>query len=226
MLAPLDIAVVIGWLVVSFAAGLWFSRRASGSTEDFFVSGRSLPWWVVGTSMVATTFAADTPLTVSGWVAKDGIAQNWIWWTFGLTGSVAVFLFARLWRRADILTDAELVELRYGPGAAWLRGAKAVWFGVFWNALVMAWVMKAMVKILGVVGKASGAYLPWFGNGFCDLADAKRVETFFGQPGKSVPGTKRNLALTLEGIDECARIRAATASQLKAWLSKDAKPAQ
>ncbi len=148
MLSGLDIAVIVGWLTISLLAGLWFARRASSSSEDFFAAGRTLPWWVVGTSMVATTFAADTPLAVSGWVASKGIAENWIWWTFGLTGIVAVFLFAPLWRRSGVLTDAELVELRYGPGAGrWLRRFKAIWFGVFWNALILAWVMKAMVKI-------------------------------------------------------------------------------
>jgi len=148
MLTSLDIAVVLAWLVLSLVLGAWMARRASGSMESFFAADRSLPWWVVGTSMVATTFAADTPLTVSGWVASDGIARNWVWWTFGLTGMTAVFLFAPLWRRSEVLTDAELVELRYGPGAgAWLRRFKAVWFGVFFNALVIAWVVRAMVKL-------------------------------------------------------------------------------
>lgn len=148
VLTPLDIVVILAWLAVSVVAGLWFARRASRSAEDFFAAGRSLPWWIVGTSMVATTFAADTPLAVSGWVASHGIAENWVWWTFGLTGTVAVFLFAPLWRRSGVLTDAELVELRYGPGAGrWLRRFKALWFGVFYNGLVLAWVIKAMVKI-------------------------------------------------------------------------------
>jgi solute:Na+ symporter, SSS family len=152
VLAPLDIAVIVGWLTLSLLAGLWFSRRASTSTEDFFAAGRRLPWWVVGTSMVATTFAADTPLAVTGWVATKGIAENWIWWTFGLTGACAVFLFAPLWRRSGVLTDAEFVELRYGPVAGrWLRRFKALWFGVFWNALILAWVIKAMVKISGAL---------------------------------------------------------------------------
>ena len=152
MFSTLDIAVIVAWLLLSFGAGLWFTRRASRSNEDFFVAGRSLPWWVVGTSMVATTFAADTPLAVSGWVASEGVHHNWIWWTFGLTGTVAVFLFAPLWNRSGVITDAELVELRYGPGVGrWLRRFKAIWFGVFWNALVMAWVIKAMVKIGGTV---------------------------------------------------------------------------
>ncbi len=145
---PLDVTIIAAWLLFTLLAGVWFSRKAGESTESFFVSGRSLPWWAVGTSMVATTFAADTPLVVSGWVASKGIFENWIWWTFGLSGAVSVFLFARLWRRAHVVTDAELVELRY-PGTAGtvLRGVKAGWFGVFMNLLTIAWVMKAMTKI-------------------------------------------------------------------------------
>ena len=135
-------------MLFTFLVGLWFSRRASKSTEDFFVSGRSLPWWVVGTSMVATTFAVDTPLVVSGSVARGGIFSNWFWWTLGFSGMTSVFLFAKLWRRSGVLTDAELVELRYGgDSAAWLRGIKAIWFGVIQNVLIIAWVMAAMRKI-------------------------------------------------------------------------------
>jgi len=160
MLHPVDAAVVVAWLAITLALGVWFSRRASRSTEAFFVSDRSLPWWAVGTSMVATTFAADTPLVVSGLVAK-GLHANWFWWTMGLTGTVSVFYFARLWRRSDIITDAELVELRYGGRAGRaLRGVKGLWFGVFMNLLVIAWVMRAMTKIVAVVfGLPEGAVL-------------------------------------------------------------------
>ncbi|MFH1761204.1 MAG: sodium:proline symporter, partial [bacterium] len=117
--------------------------------EEFFVSGRSLPWWIVGTSMVATTFAADTPLFVSGLVAKGGIWKTWIWWYVGIGATFAVFLFAKLWNRTGITTDAELIELRYdGKPAACLRIYRSVWFGIFHNLLVIGWVMKAMVKII------------------------------------------------------------------------------
>jgi Na+/proline symporter len=151
MLHPVDAAVVVAWLAITLALGVWFSRRASRSTEAFFVSDRSLPWWAVGTSMVATTFAADTPLVVSG-LAMKGLHANWFWWTMGLTGTVSVFYFARLWRRSEIITDAELVELRYGGRAGRaLRGVKGLWFGVFMNLLVIAWVMRAMTKIVTVV---------------------------------------------------------------------------
>lgn len=150
--STLDLWILGAWMVFTFAVGVVFSRRASSSTEDFFVSGRSLPWWIVGTSMVATTFAADTPLAVSGLVAKGGIFKNWLWWTLGFSGMTSVFLFARLWRRSGVLTDAELVELRYGgDSAAWLRGLKAIWFGVAQNILIIAWVMAAMRKIATVV---------------------------------------------------------------------------
>lgn len=147
-----DIAVLLLYLALVFGIGIYLSKRASRSTEEFFVSGRSLPWWIVGTSMVATTFAADTPLVVSGLVAQGGIYKNWLWWQYGIGAMAAVFLFSRLWRRAGITTDAELIELRYdGKAAAALRAYRATWFGLFQNVLVIAWVMKAMAKIVLVV---------------------------------------------------------------------------
>jgi len=151
-LSSVDLLIIATYLVFSLLVGLFLSKRASRSTEQFFVSGRSLPWWIVGTSMVATTFAADTPLVVSGLVARGGIFKNWLWWQWGLGGMVAVFLFAPLWNRAKITTDAELIELRYdGKPASFLRGYKAVWFGVIQNIIVIAWVIKAMTKIIVVV---------------------------------------------------------------------------
>ncbi len=151
-LATLDLVIIGVFILAVFAIGLALSRRASRNTEEFFISGRSLPWWIVGTSMVATTFAADTPLVVAGLVARGGIFKNWLWWQYGIGGMVAVFLFARLWRRARITTDAERAELRYdGRPAAVLRCYRAVWFGFFQNILVIAWVMKAMAKIIVVV---------------------------------------------------------------------------
>lgn len=151
-LTTIDITVVLLYIILIFGIGVALSRRASRGTEEFFISGRSLPWWIVGTSMVATTFAADTPLVVSGLVAKGGIFKNWLWWQWGIGGMVTVFLFSHLWRRAEIVTDAELIELRYdGKPAAALRCYRAVWFGLLQNILVIAWVMKAMAKIIVVV---------------------------------------------------------------------------
>jgi SSS family solute:Na+ symporter len=151
-LTALDILIIVGYIALSFGIGLVLRKRATRNTEEYFVSGRSLPWWLIGTSMVATTFAADTPLVVSGLVAKGGIWQNWLWWQWGIGGIVTVFLFSHLWHRARITTDAEFVELRYdGKPAAILRCYRAIWFGILQNVLIIAWVMRAMVKIIVVV---------------------------------------------------------------------------
>ncbi|MCK4538412.1 MAG: Na+:solute symporter [Candidatus Krumholzibacteria bacterium] len=157
-LTGLDIVVLVAYIAVIFGAATLLSRRASKNTEEFFISGRSLPWWMIGTSMVATTFAADTPLVVSGLIAQGGIFKNWMWWYWGIAAMVTVFLFAKLWRRAGITTDAELIELRYdGKPAAGLRFYRAAWFGIFQNILIIAWVMKAMAKIVIVVMGWEGA---------------------------------------------------------------------
>lgn len=147
---------IIDWLVVAayfgmnVGIGLYYRRKASKSTDDFLVSGRQVGWLLAGTSMVAATFAADTPLVVTGFVARQGIAGNWIWWSFLLSGMMTVFLFARMWRRAEIVTDVEFVELRYhGKAAAFLRGFRALYFGVLMNCLIVGWVNLAMEKILG-----------------------------------------------------------------------------
>jgi SSS family solute:Na+ symporter len=149
-LSPLDWIVVAGYFVLNLAIGLYYRKKASASTSDFFVSGREVTWWLAGTSMVATTFAADTPLAVTGLVARQGIAGNWLWWSLLFNGMMTVFFYARLWRRAEIITDAELVEIRYdGKPAAFLRGFRAVYFGILMNCLVVGWVNLAMEKILG-----------------------------------------------------------------------------
>lgn len=147
-LSPLDFAILLAYLAAALGAGVWASRRAGGSGEQYFLAGRSLPGWLVGISIVATTFAADTPLAISGMVASKGIAANWFWWASGIA-HVGVFLFwSRLWRRAEVVTDAELVELRYGPGpGAQLRTAKALFFAVLYNGIVLGWVLRAMQKI-------------------------------------------------------------------------------
>ena len=145
----LDWAIVLLYFVASAAVGVYYARRAGSNLEEFFLSGRDLPWWLAGTSMVATTFAADTPLAVTELVAKNGIAGNWLWWNFVFGGMLTVFFFARLWRRAGIMTDVEFVELRYsGKPAAFLRGFRALYLGVFMNCVIMAWVNLAMASIL------------------------------------------------------------------------------
>ena len=147
-----DWIVIIVYLAMNLLISLYYRRRSSGSTEEFFVSGRNVSWWLAGTSMVATTFAADTPLFVTGVVARNGIAGNWIWWSQCLSGMMTVFFFARYWRRAGILTDVEFVELRYeGKAAAFLRGFRAIYLGGLMNCLILGWVIKAMISITTVL---------------------------------------------------------------------------
>ncbi len=148
----------IDWLVVAaYAAfamwvGLRYSRRAGQSTEEYFLSGRSLPWWIAGTSMVATTFAADTPLVVSGWVRDSGIWKNWLWWCYAVGGMGTVFIFSRYWRRGGVVTTAELAELRYsGRDASYLRGFLGLYQALFKNTIVLCWVLLAGAKILDVI---------------------------------------------------------------------------
>jgi solute:Na+ symporter, SSS family len=146
-----DWLIIALYFLVSAAIGLAYTRKAGRSLEDYFVSGRSLPWWLAGTSMVATTFAADTPLAVAGLVAKYGVAGNWLWWNGAFSGVLTVFFFARLWRRAGVLTDVEFAELRYGGRpAAVLRGFRALYLALPINLIIMGWVTRAMVTILGV----------------------------------------------------------------------------
>lgn len=148
----IDWAAIAGYLLINLAIGVYYRRRAARGTEEFFISGREVSWWLAGTSMVATTFAADTPLLVSGLVAKNGIAGNWLWWSLCLSGMMTVFFFARYWRRAEILTDVELTELRYGGRpAAFLRGFRALYLGILMNVLILGWVTKAMVDIIVVL---------------------------------------------------------------------------
>jgi len=147
----MDWLLVIAYFALTLLVGLAYSKRAGGSVADFFISGRRLPWWLAGTSMVATTFAADTPLVVTGLVAKYGIAGNWLWWNFVFSGMLTVFLYARLWRRAGVLTDVEFTELRYsGQPAAILRGFRALYLAIPINCIIMGWVTLAMTKILSI----------------------------------------------------------------------------
>jgi Na+/proline symporter len=145
----IDWAIVVLYFVLSAGIGVYFTKRAGKNIQEFFLSGRNLPWWLAGTSMVATTFAADTPLAVTELVAKNGIAGNWLWWNFVFGGMLTVFFFARLWRRAGIMTDVEFVEIRYsGKPAAFLRGFRSIYLGIFINCIIMGWVNLAMAAIL------------------------------------------------------------------------------
>jgi Na+/proline symporter len=145
----LDWSAIVAYLGITLALGLYFRSRSGKSVDDYFVSGRNVSWWLAGTSMVATTFAADTPLVVTGLVYTQGVAGNWLWWAFLLSGMMTVFLFARLWRRSGLLTDVQFAEMRYsGKPAAFLRGFRAVYLGLLMNCLILGWVTKAMTSIV------------------------------------------------------------------------------
>lgn len=152
VLHAVDWLSIIAFFVVSLAIGVSVARRAGKNPSEFFLSGRNMPWWLLGISMVATTFSADTPNLVTDIVRQNGVAGNWVWWAFLLTGMLTVFVYAKLWRRSGVLTDLEFYEIRYGgPAAAFLRGFRALYLGVFFNVLIMATVSLAMIKIAGVM---------------------------------------------------------------------------
>ena len=151
-LTPIDLLVIALYFAFNLGVALYLRRRATQSVSDFFVSGRNVSWWLAGTSMVATTFAADTPLVVTGLVARNGIAGNWIWWSMVFSGMLTVFFYAKLWRRAGVLTDVEFAEIRYsGKPAVFLRGFRAAYLGLPINLIIMGWVNLAIVKILVLV---------------------------------------------------------------------------
>jgi solute:Na+ symporter, SSS family len=184
----LDWLAILAYLAITLLLGLYFRRRSGRTTEDYFVSGRSVSWWLAGTSMVATTFSADTPLLVAGLVYTEGIAGNWIWWAFLLSGMMTVFLFARLWRRSGLLTDVQFAEMRYaGKAAAFLRGFRALYLGLMMNCLILGWVTKAMI---GIVSTTLGPTMQGWPllTGFADLLSRAFGPAFNGSEG---------LALTL-----------------------------
>ena len=151
-LSALDWWVLALYGVTILSVGLAFARRAGRGTEEYFLAGRSMPWWLIGTSMVATTFSADTPNLVTDLVRTGGVSQNWVWWAFVITGMCTVFFYAKLWRRSGVLTDIGFYELRYsGRSAAFLRGFRAVYLGVLFNVMIMATVTLAAIKIGGVL---------------------------------------------------------------------------
>ena len=147
-----DWMIIAAYFIFNLAIGIYYRKKATGSVSEFFISGRKVTWWLAGTSMVATTFAADTPLAVTGLVAKNGIAGNWIWWCMVFSGMLTVFFYAKLWRRAGVLTDVEFAEIRYGgKPAAFLRGFRAIYLGLPINLIILGWVNLAMIKILTLI---------------------------------------------------------------------------
>lgn len=148
-LSFLDWVIIIGFLLISLGIGISLKTKAEGSLTNFFLGGRNLPWYIAGMSMVATTFAADTPLAVSELVAQGGVSKNWLWWSFLAGGLLTTFFFSRYWRRANIVTELELISIRYsGKEARFLRGTKSIYLGVLLNAMVIGWVNLALNTLL------------------------------------------------------------------------------
>jgi len=148
-LSLIDVLVIAAYFGFNLLLAFYYARRARGSTDEFFLSGRDAPWWLAGTSMVATTFAVDTPLAVTGIIAENGIAGNWLWWSMVMSGMMTVFFYARLWRRAGVMTDVEFSEMRYtGKPAAFLRGFRAIYLGIPVNCIILGWVNLAMLMVI------------------------------------------------------------------------------
>ena len=157
-LSSLDWGIISLFFIAFLIIGLWVSKSAGSSSKEFFLSGRNMPWWLLGVSMVATTFSADTPNLVTDIVRQNGISGNWVWWAFLITGMLTVFVYAKLWRKSGVLTDLEFYETRYsGKEAAFLRGFRAIYLGVFFNVMIMASVSLAAIKI----GEVMFGLEPW-----------------------------------------------------------------
>jgi len=156
-LAAVDWIFIVWYFILSIGIGLYYSKKAGKSISEYFLSGRSLPWWLLGTSMVATTFSSDTPLAVTGIVIKDGVSGNWFWWNFMLGSALTVLFFAHLWRRAEVVTEVEFIDIRYsGRAARFLRGFKALYLGIPVSCITFGWVTLAMVKIIQIIFGTSG----------------------------------------------------------------------
>jgi len=163
-LSAIDWAIVVAYFLMSTVIGLLFTKRGGESLNEYFLSGRNVSWWLAGASMVATTFAADTPLVVTGLVAAHGVAGNWLWWNMVMSGMLTVFFFARLWRRANVMTDVEFAEIRYsGAPARFLRGFRALYLAIPINLIILGWVTRAMIKILTI----SLGVSPYLAVGIC-----------------------------------------------------------
>ena len=161
-LSILDWVIIVGFFLLIVGVGLSYTKKAGKSLENFFLGGRNLPWYIAGISMVATTFAADTPLAVTELVGQSGISGNWLWWSFLAGGMLTTFFFARLWRNSGVLTEVELSELRYsGTAAKILRGGKAIYLGIFMNVVIIGWVNVALMTLLEVFFGLGDVY--WFG---------------------------------------------------------------
>lgn len=170
----IDWAVIIAYLIFSLAIGFYYAKQAGKNTENYFLGGRKLSWFMAGTSMVATTFAADTPLLVTELVVQHGISGNWLWWNAVIGGILTTFFFADLWRRANIVTDIELIEKRYsGKEASFLRGFKAIYMGIFLNSVVIAWVNVALAAIMKVFFNVSDEQVLWY------VAGAMLITAFY-----------------------------------------------
>lgn len=171
ILENIDWIIIASFLILSLYIGLKFKAKASSSLSNFFLGGRNLPWYIAGMSMVATTFAADTPLAVTELVAKNGISSNWLWWNFLIGGMLTTFFFANLWRRANVLTELELIELRYsGKPASILRGFKSIYLGLFMNVLIIGWVNLAMISIIQVFFDVEPSIAFWYTVGVMIIA--------------------------------------------------------
>ncbi|HTE65853.1 MAG TPA: sodium:solute symporter family protein, partial [Candidatus Binatia bacterium] len=178
-LTAVDWTIVALYFALNLGIGLYYRARAGKTVGAYFLSGRNVPWWLAGTSMVATTFAADTPLAVTGMVARNGIAGNWLWWCFVASGMLTVFFYARLWRRAGVMTDVEFSEIRYaGPPAAFLRGFRALYLGIPINCIILGWVNLAMVKILELL--FSVTKIEALGMVICLIAVTSLISTLSG----------------------------------------------
>ena len=151
-LSFIDWVIIFSFFAICIVIGILFTKRSGKNSKEYFLSGRNMPWWLLGTSMVATTFSADTPNLVANIVREDGVSGNWKWWAFLITGMMTVFFYARLWRRSEVLTDLEFYELRYsGKEATFLRAFRALYLGVFFNVMIMATVCLAGIKIGGIL---------------------------------------------------------------------------
>ena len=151
-LSFIDWVIIFSFFAIFIVIGILFTKRSGKNSKEYFLSGRNMPWWLLGTSMVATTFSADTPNLVANIVREDGVSGNWKWWAFLITGMMTVFFYARLWRRSEVLTDLEFYELRYsGKEATFLRAFRALYLGVFFNVMIMATVCLAGIKIGGIL---------------------------------------------------------------------------